>query len=486
MNRYPRLIISGLGGDTGKTVVAVGLCRLLSKKHRVVPFKKGPDYIDMEWLSRSARHPCYNLDLFLMDKEQIVNSFCMHARNSDIAIIEGNRGLYDGLDEKGSVSTAELAKLLQIPVILVVNCKKVTRTVSALVLGCQMFDRGVSIKGIILNNLATTRHETIIRKSIEYYCNLPVIGSIPRLDEVKFPSRHLGLVPPQENPMFEEAIDTAAEIAEKYIDLEKIWQIAGDAPALSIDSSFSSEYSILNSRSRSLKNGNQNNAQYPTTDDKLRIGVIRDSAFQFYYQENLEALEMAGAVLIEFSALKDDLPDDIEGLYIGGGFPETHAELLASNKRLREAIRKAAEEGLPVYAECGGLMYLGEELIWEGTRYPMVGVLPIVVDVQNKPQGHGYTIIEVDKSSPYFKEGEILHGHEFHYSRVVDFKQRSNIFFSFRMKKGKGIMNRLDGLCYKNVLATYTHLNALGAKKWVDGVMDTVKNYKKNKIITLG
>ncbi len=197
MIKCPRLIISGFGGDTGKTVVSVGLCRLLGQKYKVVPFKKGPDYIDMEWLSRSARRPCYNLDLFLMDKEQILNSFCAHTKNSDIAIIEGNRGLYDGMDEKGSVSSAELAKLLQLPVILVINCKKVTRTVSAMVLGCQMFDKEVSIKGVILNNLATSRHETIIRKSVEDYCNIAVIGSIPRLKEVKFPGRHLGLVPPR-------------------------------------------------------------------------------------------------------------------------------------------------------------------------------------------------------------------------------------------------------------------------------------------------
>ncbi len=476
MTECPRLIISGLGGDTGKTLVSVGLCRFFSKRYRVTPFKKGPDYIDMEWLSRGAQHPCYNLDLFLMSKEKILDSFCMHTRNSDIAIIEGNRGLYDGMDEKGSVSTAELAKLLRSPVILVVNCKKVTRTVSALVLGCQMFDKEVLIKGVILNNLATSRHETIIRKSVEDYCSLPVIGTIPRLKDVKFPGRHLGLVPPQENPMAEEAINTAANIVEKYLDHEKLYNIAYNAPALTF-SFLPAKQSIFDSRSSLVKPDDQKN-------DQFKIGVIRDSAFQFYYQENLEALKREGATLVEFSALKDDLPNDIEGLYIGGGFPETHAELLASNKRLREAIRSTGEEGLPIYAECGGLMYLAEELIWEGKRYPMVGLLPIIVDVQKKPQGHGYTIIEVNVSNPYFKKGDVLQGHEFHYSRVVDFKKRGEVFFSFRMKKGVGIINGWDGICYKNILATYSHVHALGTKEWVDGMVNIAKSYKKYKIIT--
>lgn len=486
MINCPRLIISGLGGDTGKTLVSVGLCRLLSKKYKVTPFKKGPDYIDMEWLTRGAQHPCYNLDLFLMSKEKILESFCMHTRNSDIAIVEGNRGLYDGMDDKGSVSTAELAKLLRSPVILVVNCKKVTRTVSALVFGCQMFDKEVSIKGVILNNLATSRHETIIRKSVEDYCSLPVIGAIPRLKYLKFPGRHLGLVPPQENPMAEEAINTAADIVEKYLDLDKLYDIACNAPAIIVSPTVSSKQLIVSNHLSLGMSGDQKNDQYPTSELQFKIGVIRDSAFQFYYQENLDALKKAGATLIEFNALKDDLPDDIEGLYIGGGFPETHAELLVSNKSLREAIRNAGEEGLPIYAECGGLMYLAEELIWEGKRYPMVGLLPIIVDVQEKPQGHGYTIIEVDVSNPYFKKGDVLQGHEFHYSRVVDFKKRSEVFFSFRMKKGVGIRDGFDGICYKNILATYTHLHALGTKEWVDGIMNIVKNYKKNKIITLG
>ncbi|MBE0426820.1 MAG: hydrogenobyrinic acid a,c-diamide synthase (glutamine-hydrolyzing) [Nitrospirae bacterium] len=465
----PRLTIAGLGGDTGKTVISVGLCHFWQKQgYKVTPFKKGPDYIDMSWLNYGANHPCYNIDLFLMNKEQVLSSFSHHTKNSDIAVIEGNRGLYDGMDETGSVSTAEIAKVLKSPVVLVVDCTKVTRTVAALVLGCQMLDPEVLIEGVILNKLAGLRHETIIRKSIENYCHLPVIGAIPRLKDVQFPGRHLGLVPPQEHPVAEEAINTASHIVRKYLDLEKLWEIANEAAPLGV-----TPPPIPPPRGGRAREG-------------VRIGVIRDSAFQFYYQENLDALKRSGAKLSEFSALKDDFPSDIDGLYIGGGFPETHAEILSSNEKLRRAIRQAAEDGLPIYAECGGLMYLADGLIWNGKNYPMVGVLPIIIAVSKKPRGHGYTIVEVDTPNPYFKTGQVMNGHEFHYSHVVEIKGRTDTYFSFRMRKGTGIMDEMDGLCYKNVLATYTHLHALGTKEWTYGMINTTQTYKKHKIITLG
>ena len=457
----PRLTIAGLGGDTGKTAVSVGLCAAWKKKgYRVVPFKKGPDYIDMGWLSRGAGNPCYNVDLFLMSREQVLTSFGMNAGDADVAIIEGNRGLYDGMDIDGSVSTAEMAKLLASPVILIADCKKITRTVAALVLGCQAFDRGVPLKGVILNKLAGPRHESVIRDSIEKYCNLPVVGTIPKLTDVTFPGRHLGLVPPEEHPTADEAIETSAGIAQRYLDLDKLWQIAQNAPSLNF---VPEKYSDMSR-------------------EGVDIGVIRDSAFQFYYPENMDALKRAGARLIEFSALTDDLPPSLHALYIGGGFPETHAQTLSDNIRLKEAIRKAAEDGLPVYAECGGLMYLSEKLIWEGKTYPMVGILPFTVGVSRKPQGHGYTTIEVDAPNPYFSTGQILRGHEFHYSYVLSVSEKQGSFFAFRMKRGKGILDGMDGFCYRNILATYTHLHALGTGEWVHGVMNSAANYKKKLI----
>ena len=461
MIRCPRLTIAGLGGDTGKTTISVGLCRVWQKQgHNVVPFKKGPDYIDMGWLSRGAGHPCYNVDLFLMNEEQVLSSFSINTKEADMVVIEGNRGIYDGMDLEGSVSTAEIAKLLQSPVILVVDCTKVTRTVAALVLGCQMFDKKVPIKGVVLNKLATARHESVIRQSVESHCHLPVVGAIPRLRDVTFPGRHLGLVPPEEHPAAAGAIAAAAEVVAKYLDLELLWQIARTAPPLDFD------YET-----------------YPEiTEKKINIGVIRDSAFQFYYPENADALRKAGARLIEFSALTDDLPPSLDALYIGGGFPETHASVLSANAALRKAIGKAAEEGLPIYAECGGLMYLSEELIWEGKKYPMVGIFPVVVAVSKKPQGHGYTVLEVEKANPFFATGQVLRGHEFHYSYVSNMTERDDVFCAFKMTRGEGIVHGKDGLCYKNVLATYTHLHALGTKEWVNGLMKAAKAYKENSL----
>ena len=494
MIRCPRLTIAGLGGDAGKTSISVGLCRAWQKKgYRVIAFKKGPDYIDMGWLRLGASHPCYNLDLFLMSKDQVLFSFSLNTKQAEIAVIEGNRGLYDGMDVEGSVSTAELAKLLQSPVILVVDCTKVTRTIAALVLGCQMFDPDVPIKGVILNRLAGDRHEEIIRKSIERYCHLPVIGVIPRLTNITFPGRHLGLVPPQEHPEAEDAIATAAEIVAKYLDTEQLWQIAHQAPPIEVGSRFE------NPPSPPFTKGGVGGL--------INIGIIRDSAFQFYYQENLDALRRAGARLTEFSALTDDLPPELDVLYIGGGFPETHAAALSANEKLRKAIKESAENGLPIYAECGGLMYLGEDLTWEGKTYPMAGVLPIVIGVSKKPQGHGYTIVEVEAPNSYFKTGQILHGHEFHYSRILNVdeilrltkynennppsppfskggqggfsEQKDSVYFCFKLKRGLGIINKMDGLCYKNVLVTYTHLHAIGTREWVDGIINIAAAYKR-------
>lgn len=448
--RCPRITFAGLGGDTGKTVISVGLCRAWQQQGiRVTPFKKGPDYIDMGWLNLAANHPCYNLDLFLMSKDQILSSFCLNTRHSDIALIEGNRGLYDGLDVEGSVSTAEVAKTLRCPVILIIDCTKITRTVAALVLGCQKMDRDAPIKGVVLNRLASSRQETVIRESIERYCGIPVIGAIPRMKNITFPGRHLGLVPPHEHPLADEAINTASETVMKYIDFKQLWQIARDAQ----------EFHIIHE-------------SYPEIVGKgVNIGVIRDSAFNFYYEENIESLKRSGARLIEFSALSDDLPDGIDALYIGGGFPETHAHALSSNERLRKSIRKAAYKYLPIYAECGGLMYLCEKLIYKTKSYDMAGVLPLIIGVSERPQGHGYSILEVDVENPYFQKGLVLRGHEFHYSYVIDIVEKKDVYFTFKVKRGNGIINKMDGICFRHVLATYTHLHALGTKEWAVGII---------------
>lgn len=455
----PRLVLTALRGGAGKTTLTLGLLAAWRQRGReVVPFKKGPDYIDPAWHALAAGRLCHNLDPFLMAPDQMLTSVLSQTAAADGALIEGNRGLYDGLDVEGTSSTAELAKLLQAPVVLVVDCTMTTRTAAALILGCQHFDPEVALQGVILNQVARPRHEGVLRAAIERYCGIPVLGAVPRLACAIFPERHMGLVPPQEHRAARRAVAGALELAHKYLDFERLWELATLAPPLPINR-------------LALASGKQ-----PAGDDVV-IGVIRDSAFQFYYPENLAALTQHGARLLEISALRDQTLPPVDALYIGGGFPETHAAALADNKTFRRTLKQAAELGLPIYAECGGLMYLGEGLVLAGQMYPMAGILPLTFTLEKRPQGHGYTVIEVERPNPFFPPGTRLQGHEFHYSRVIN-SQVHPAELVFRLQRGNGIEQQRDGVCYKNVLATYTHLHALGTPLWAEALVNQARDFR--------
>lgn len=474
------MVIAGLKGGSGKTTLAIGLSRVLREKgFRVVPFKKGPDYIDAGWLAASAGHSCYNLDPFLMGQGQVLLSFFSHADGADVSMIEGNRGIFDGMDEEGTYSTAELAKMLRAPVILILDCSKVTRTTAAMVLGAQRFDEELEIRGVVLNQIAGRRHESVISKSIERYCGIPVLGAIPRFHKQNFPERHMGLVPFQEHPEVERAIGGAARVVKEHVDVDAIKRIADEAQPLGDDRvTLSPAPNDLNGR------GCVSVAHCAPriTVQGARIGVVRDSAFQFYYPENIEELRARGARIVEISALASKELPDIDVLYIGGGFPETHAIALAGNASFRDSVKRAVMEGLPVYAECGGLMYLGKELVLEGTSYPMAGIFPLSFCLEKRPQAHGYTVAEVVGENPFYPEGTVLNGHEFHYSRPVGEAGLPGEFrYAFRMRRGQGIWEQWDGLCFRNVLATYTHLHALGAKDWVEGMARRSLEYRKGR-----
>jgi cobyrinic acid a,c-diamide synthase len=451
-NTRPRVVVSGLRGGSGKTTLALGLIAAWQQRGgEVVPFKKGPDYIDAGWLTLAAGQPCYNLDPYMMSEEQILDSFWQHSQRGQGAVIEGNRGLFDGMDAEGSCSTAELAKLLRAPVLLVVDGSMVTRTAAASVLGCQHFDPEVSIQGVVLNRVAGPRHEKMLRTTIERYCQVPVVGAIPKLKEDDFPERHMGLVTVEEHPEAREAILARIQIVERYLDLDKVIAIANQAPPLNWKPAYH--------RKRVSKAYRQ-----PV------IGVIKDSAFQFYYPENLEELEKRGARLVTVDSLQDKTLPALDAIYIGGGFPETHAEQLAANDQLRHALRSAIEAGLPVYAECGGLMYLGRSLTIKSNTYPMVQALPIDFQLETKPQGHGYTRLEVVEANPFYPAGTTLKGHEFHYSRVTRFDLNPTSL-AFVMRRGTGILDGKDGVCYKNILATYSHVHATGTPAWAEGLI---------------
>ncbi len=472
------MVIAGLKGGSGKTTCALGIIKAWRDKGlNLIPFKKGPDYIDAGWLASAAGFPCYNLDPFLIGRQQVLSSFSLHISGADGAVIEGNRGLYDGMDVNGTYSTSELAKLLKAPVVLIIDCSKVTRTVAAMVLGCQRFDPDVNINGVILNQIAGSRHESIIRSSIEQYCNIPVLGAIPRLKEEYFPERHMGLTPFQEHPEVEMALAANADIARKYLDLDWIWRIAKEAAPLEVCSGLEDLPSTKEGKKGKEGIGRLISLSSVTPQSSPRIGVIKDSAFQFYYPENIEELERRGARIVEISALTEKVFPDIDALYIGGGFPETHAIALAENMGFRNSLKKAVEGGLPVYAECGGLMYLGEGIVLEDKTYPMTGVFPIVFGLDRRPQAHGYSIIEVEHSNPYYPVGITLRGHEFHYSRALRIGEKAGIYMAFIVRRGQGIKDRMDGICYKNTLATYTHLHALGASEWADGLIERAVSY---------
>ena len=465
---FPRLIIAALRGGSGKTIVSIGIIAALrGQGHTVAPFKKGPDYIDAGWLALAAGRPCYNLDTFLLDADLIRRSFCIHAPPFDVALIEGNRGLYDGIDLDGATSTAELAKLLKAPVVMCVDCTKTTRTMAAVISGCVQFEPGVSIRGVILNRVAGSRHESILRRSIEHYSGVPVIGAVPKLGRQIFPERHMGLVPTPEHGWAADSIQSIGRIAARHIDLEALARIAREATPMG-DTCSSSE---LDRPTAGPEKDRPASA---------RIGILRDSAFQFYYPENIVALQAAGAQIVFVSPLREDTLPDVDALYIGGGFPETHAQELSANTGFSRRVRELVERGFPVYAECGGLMYLGEELVLEGKSFPMAGVLPLSFGLFKRPQGHGYTVVTVEGENPYYPVGTEVRGHEFHYSRVLRWSG-SESDFVFKMRRGAGIHGDRDGIVHKNVLATYTHIHALGNPGWASALVRNAVAYRSRR-----
>ena len=442
------IVVAGLAGGSGKSVVSVGLTAAFAASgQEVAPFKKGPDYIDAGWLQLAAGRKCYNLDPYLMSHEIITASFLHRSRGAGIVIVEGNRGLYDGVSVKGGYSTADLAVLLGLPVLLVVNCTKTTRTVAAMVLGCLEFDRKVDIRGVVLNQIATERQQRLVTESVEYYTGLPVLGAVPRLKKDIFPMRHLGMIPHQEYVGSSQALDYLAGLVGEKIDLGAVSRImvpvAGSAsfpPATAVSA----------------------------IERKVRIGILQDAAFQFYYSENFEALERSGAELVFINALTDGSLPELDGLYIGGGFPETSAKDLAANVSFRRAVRDAAEEGLPIYAECGGLIYLGRSIVIGDEEYPLTGIFPIRFGMSAKPQAHGYSIFRVESDNPFYSTGLQVKGHEFRYSTILDWQGREDDLV-LKMERGKGFAGGRDGLVKKNVFALYTHVHADGTPQWAEG-----------------
>lgn len=449
-----RFLISAAHKSSGKTTLSIGLCAALHAKGLAVQaYKKGPDFIDPMWLAQASARPCYNLDFYMMSRDEMLDAYCRHIESADVGIIEGNKGLYDGLDLDGSNSNAALAQLLNVPVILIIDARGMTRGVAPLILGYQAFDRNIRIAGVILNRLGGLRHESKLRAVIEHYTDVPVLGAVQNDDALQIDERHLGLMPSNESLAAERKIRTIAERIAEQVDLDRLLQKTVPQIAAS-------------AASRACK------TELKSTRPCFRIGLMRDRAFGFYYADDLEALNSGGAKIIPVDALKDTRLPELDGLIIGGGFPELFLKELEANTGLRDNIRQAIEDGLPVYAECGGLMYLSRSIRWNGEEHQMVGAIPGDIVMHAKPVGRGYVRLRetglapwnLEKSEEAIGETEIC-AHEFHYSDMENLSSETK--FAYSVTRGHGLDGQHDGIVYRNLLASYTHLRATRNFNWV-------------------
>jgi cobyrinic acid a,c-diamide synthase len=451
------VLISAAHKSSGKTTVCIGLAAALSGQGlSVQTFKKGPDYIDPMWLTRATGRACRNLDFYTMSHPEILTNFASHAQGADFLLIEGNKGLYDGLDLDGGNSNAALASLLGAPVILVIDARGMTRGIAPLILGYQAFDPTLNIAGIILNKVGGSRHEKKLRAIIEHYTDVPVLGAVHNDERLEIPERHLGLTPSNEAPEADTTIAAIAALIETQVDLQAIKRIAAEA----IEPSAASV-------SRKI----------PENHD-ITIGIAHDQAFGFYYPGDLEALEDAGAKLVNIDMTKDSQLPEIDGLFIGGGFPETRMAELEANRSMREAVSAAIEDGLPTYAECGGLMYLARSLTWNGKRHDMAGVIRGDVVMHKKPQGRGYVRLRETGNGPWpLSDADEIPAHEFHYSSIENLEGEP--VFAYQVLRGHGFDGKHDGLIHRNLLASYAHLRDVEANRWAGRFINFVRSCQK-------
>jgi len=455
-----RLMISAANRSSGKTTVTLGLAAALAGGGlRVQTFKKGPDYIDPMWLARASGRPCYNLDPHLTTMQEMASGFARRSAAAELALVEGNMGLHDGMALDGSNSNAAVAAALDLPVALVLDTRGTTRGIAPLILGYQAFDHRVRIAGVILNRVGGARHEAKLRAAIEHYTDVPVLGALHERTELAISERHLGLIPSNEAEHAEVQIGRIRLAVQAQVDLNRVLYVACKAarPAAAP-------------------------AAAPTAGraPKVRIGIARDRAFGFYYQDDLEALADAGAELVPFDCLKDDRLPAVDGLFIGGGFPESFAPQLEANVALRTAIRDAIESGLPVHAECGGLMYLARSLTVRGCAYQMVGAVPGDAVMHARAVGRGYIELEPTGAAPWCAAavpGSRLHGHEFHHSSLE--RVDAGVRFAYRVVRGHGIDGRHDGLLVHNTIASYSHLRSVGGCNWAPNFVEFVERVRR-------
>ncbi len=467
MIKLPRIIIAGTNSGVGKTTVTLGIMSALVKKGIIVQgFKSGPDYIDPSHHNFVTGNASRNLDTWIMGNDVCRELFERSAIKADVSVIEGVMGLYDGsIDSTGLGSTAHLAKVLKAPVILVINAKGMAQSAGAMVLGYKEFDKDINLAGVIVNNVAGQSHYDYIKKSVEKTCSIPVLGYLQKDKEITIPERHLGLIPSAENKTHSILYERLGEMVLETIDIDELLKVARSA-----DDFPNYKKTIFQEDNRTYD---------------IQIALAKDEAFCFYYQDDIELFESLGARIRYFSPLNDErIPDDVDGIFIGGGFPELYAERLMKNTSMRNAISDAASQGTLIYGECGGMMYLLEELIdTEERSFRMCGVLEGTSRMENKRQGLGYISVGALCDNPLCKKGDTFRAHEFHWSRLLDVPK--DTVFAYEARKSNGKRCGLDGIYSKdNIIASYTHVHFSSNPRLVNNLLLSMAKSSRNKLIT--
>ncbi len=449
------ILISAANKSSGKTVLSLGISAAFHQQGLTVQtYKKGPDYIDPMWLSKATQRNCYNLDFWTQSKTEITATLSSHNNDADISIIEGNKGLHDGLSADGSNSNAALAKLTDSPVILVLDTRGTIRGVAPLLVGYQQFDPAINIAGVILNFVGGERHAAKLRAVIERYTSIPILGMVQRNTDLELVERYLGLMPSNEDNYAEVKIKRIAEIVASQVDLEKIKAIANSASTFPINKNIT-----------------------PLKQFDLKIAYANDEAFGFYYADDLDTFRQHGVKLIAFNTLCDKSLPEADALFIGGGFPEKRMRELAENTKMKLAIYHAIENGMPTYAECGGLMYLSNAIKFDDQCAEMVGIIHADCEMHEKPIGRGYTLLQNQADHPWSANSNTekeIPGHEFHYSKLNDLPTDSH--YAYRVNRGYGINGQQDGLIYKNLIACYAHQRNTQQNPWILSFLEFVKS----------
>ncbi len=457
----PRLMVAGVASGTGKTTFMVGLCRALSRRGlRVTAFKTGPDYLDPTYHARATGSRSQNLDAWMMGKEAVLSTFAAATSESDIALIEGVMGLFDGVSptsEEGS--SAQLAKWLGAPVLLAVDASGMARTLAAIAHGFSTFDPELRIAGLLANRVGSRSHLNLLAEAVSAP---PILGGLPKNASLSFPERHLGLLTADEHTLTSSQLDALADAVEEWCDLDRIIETAKTAEALSFESG--------------------NALATMGTSSRCRIGYALDEAFHFYYEDNLRRLRELGAELIAFSPVHDASLPDVDGLYIGGGYPEVCAEALSTNAPMREAVVMFANAGGPVYAECGGLMYLSKGIrMQDGTLHAMVGLIPAEAVMRDKLQALGYVEVETTATTILGKAGQRLRGHQFRYSELRGVSEIAT--HAYHVKKRRNGALETEGYTRgSNVLASYIHAHWASNPEVAAGLVDACAAYAERRL----